>query len=176
MENKICKLFNIEHPIIQAGMIWNSGWKLASAVSNSGGLGLIGAGSMYPALKKLMIRRLISVKPVGRGKMYSLTALGKREISKIEKQGSEVLDKMKKQHRVLAKVYGMCMSEKDMDVADQYLDDVKDRKLPFGIATEDAMNMKKILFDIYKRGKIKGNEKKIKKIISDANKELKKIK
>lgn len=48
MSNKICELFNIEHPIIQAGMIWNSGWKLASAVSNAGGLGLIGAGSMYP--------------------------------------------------------------------------------------------------------------------------------
>ncbi len=46
--NKICKLFNIQYPIIQGGMIWNSGWKLASAVSNSGGLGLIGAGSMYP--------------------------------------------------------------------------------------------------------------------------------
>ena len=48
MSNKICELFNIEYPIIQAGMIWNSGWKLASAVSNAGGLGLIGAGSMYP--------------------------------------------------------------------------------------------------------------------------------
>ena len=48
MKNKINNLFNIKHPIIQGGMIWNSGWKLASAVSNSGGLGLIGAGSMHP--------------------------------------------------------------------------------------------------------------------------------
>jgi enoyl-[acyl-carrier protein] reductase II len=48
MENKITKLFDIEYPLIQAGMIWASGWRLASAVSNSGGLGLIGAGSMYP--------------------------------------------------------------------------------------------------------------------------------
>ncbi|MGO3184105.1 MAG: NAD(P)H-dependent flavin oxidoreductase [Aequorivita sp.] len=48
MQNRIAQLFNIEHPIIQAGMIWNSGWRLASAVSNSGGLGLLGAGSMYP--------------------------------------------------------------------------------------------------------------------------------
>jgi len=48
MKNSITKLFNIEYPIIQAGMIWASGWRLASAVSNSGGLGLIGAGSMYP--------------------------------------------------------------------------------------------------------------------------------
>lgn len=46
--NKITQLFNIEYPIIQGGMIWHSGYKLASAVSNSGGLGLIGAGSMYP--------------------------------------------------------------------------------------------------------------------------------
>ena len=46
--NKITKLFNIKYPIIQGGMIWNSGYKLASAVSNCGGLGLIGAGSMYP--------------------------------------------------------------------------------------------------------------------------------
>ncbi len=48
MTNKINKLFDIKYPIIQAGMIWNSGWKLASAASNSGILGLIGAGSMYP--------------------------------------------------------------------------------------------------------------------------------
>ncbi|WBX74498.1 nitronate monooxygenase [Tenacibaculum pacificus] len=48
MKNKITQLFNIKYPIIQGGMIWVSGWKLASAVSNAGGLGLIGAGSMYP--------------------------------------------------------------------------------------------------------------------------------
>ncbi len=46
--NSICKLFGIEVPIIQAGMVWASGWKLAAAVSNAGGLGIIGAGSMYP--------------------------------------------------------------------------------------------------------------------------------
>ncbi|MBS1640235.1 MAG: nitronate monooxygenase [Bacteroidetes bacterium] len=48
MQNRITQLFNIQYPIIQAGMIWASGWKLASAVSNAGGLGIIGAGSMYP--------------------------------------------------------------------------------------------------------------------------------
>lgn len=48
MQNRITELFNVKYPIIQAGMIWNSGWRLASAVSNAGGLGLLGAGSMYP--------------------------------------------------------------------------------------------------------------------------------
>ncbi len=48
MDTNITKLFAIKYPIIQGGMIWNSGWRLASAVSNAGGLGLIGAGSMYP--------------------------------------------------------------------------------------------------------------------------------
>jgi enoyl-[acyl-carrier protein] reductase II len=48
MKNSICDLFSIDYPIIQAGMIWCSGWKLASAVSNAGGLGIIGSGSMYP--------------------------------------------------------------------------------------------------------------------------------
>jgi enoyl-[acyl-carrier protein] reductase II len=48
MKNRIKALFNIQYPVIQGGMIWVSGWKLASAVSNSGGLGLIGSGSMYP--------------------------------------------------------------------------------------------------------------------------------
>jgi len=48
MANKITELLNIDYPIIQAGMIWASGWRLASAVSNAGGLGLIGSGSMYP--------------------------------------------------------------------------------------------------------------------------------
>ena len=55
--NKICNLFNIKHPIIQAGMVWNSGWRLASASSNSGILGLIGAGSMYPDVLKKHIKK-----------------------------------------------------------------------------------------------------------------------
>lgn len=48
MQNKITRLFGIEYPIVQGGMVWASGWRLASAVSNAGGLGLLGAGSMYP--------------------------------------------------------------------------------------------------------------------------------
>ena len=56
-ENRITQLFNIQYPIIQAGMIWASGWKLASAVSNAGGLGLIGAGSMYPEVLEEHIRQ-----------------------------------------------------------------------------------------------------------------------
>lgn len=55
--NTICKLFNIKYPIIQGGMVWCSGWKLASAVSNAGGLGIIGAGSMYPDVLRLHIRK-----------------------------------------------------------------------------------------------------------------------
>jgi enoyl-[acyl-carrier protein] reductase II len=57
MENRITKLFNIKYPIIQAGMIWNSGWRLASAASNSGVLGLIGAGSMYPDVLREHIQK-----------------------------------------------------------------------------------------------------------------------
>ena len=52
MNNRVCELFGIQYPIIQAGMIWCSGWKLAAAVSNAGGLGIIGAGSMYPDVLK----------------------------------------------------------------------------------------------------------------------------
>ena len=48
MKTRVTELFGIQHPIIQAGMVWCSGWELASAVSNAGGLGIIGAGSMYP--------------------------------------------------------------------------------------------------------------------------------
>ena len=48
MKNRVTELFNIQYPIVQAGMVWTSGWRLASAVSNNGGLGVIGAGSMYP--------------------------------------------------------------------------------------------------------------------------------
>ena len=57
MKNKITELFNIKYPIIQGGMIWVSGWKLASAVSNAGGLGLIGAGSMYPEVLREHIQK-----------------------------------------------------------------------------------------------------------------------
>ena len=58
-ENRICELFNIDLPLIQAGMIWCSGWELASAVSNAGGLGIIGSGSMYP---EILEQQIISCK------------------------------------------------------------------------------------------------------------------
>lgn len=56
-KNRITELFNIKYPVIQAGMIWASGWKLASAVSNEGGLGIIGAGSMYPDVLREHIQK-----------------------------------------------------------------------------------------------------------------------
>ena len=65
--NRIKKLFSIKYPIIQGGMIWNSGYKLASAVSNAGGLGLIGAGSMYPEVLREHIQKCkkATTKPFG---------------------------------------------------------------------------------------------------------------
>jgi len=67
VENRITKLFKIQYPLIQAGMIWNSGWKLASAVSNAGGLGIIGAGSMYPDVLQEHITKCkaATLKPFG---------------------------------------------------------------------------------------------------------------
>lgn len=67
MKDKITKLFGVKYPIVQAGMVWNSGWKLASASSNAGILGLIGAGSMYPSVLRTHIRkcRAATVKPFG---------------------------------------------------------------------------------------------------------------
>jgi enoyl-[acyl-carrier protein] reductase II len=56
-ENRLARLFGIRYPLVQAGMIWCSGWELASAVSNAGGLGLIGAGSMYPDVLRDQIRK-----------------------------------------------------------------------------------------------------------------------
>lgn len=65
--NRITQLFNIQYPIVQGGMIWNSGYKLASAVSNAGGLGLIGAGSMYPEVLREHIQKCkkATTKPFG---------------------------------------------------------------------------------------------------------------
>jgi enoyl-[acyl-carrier protein] reductase II len=57
MQNRVTKLFNIDYPIVQAGMIWASGWRLASAVSNAGALGIIGAGSMYPDVLREHIQK-----------------------------------------------------------------------------------------------------------------------
>ena len=57
MQNRVCHLFGIRYPIIQGGMVWCSGWRLASAVSNAGGLGLLGAGSMHPGTLREHIRK-----------------------------------------------------------------------------------------------------------------------
>lgn len=67
MGNRITDLFGIQYPIIQAGMVWASGWRLASAVSNAGGLGIIGAGSMYPEILREHIEKckLATNKPFG---------------------------------------------------------------------------------------------------------------
>ena len=67
MQNRITTLFGIKYPIIQAGMVWNSGWKLASAASNAGILGLIGAGSMYPDVLRTHIKKCkkATTKPFG---------------------------------------------------------------------------------------------------------------
>jgi len=67
MANRITELFNIKYPLIQAGMIWASGWKLASAVSNAGGLGIIGSASMYPQVLREHIQkcRNATIKPFG---------------------------------------------------------------------------------------------------------------
>ena len=67
MNNRITELFNIQFPIIQGGMIWCSGWELASAVSNAGGLGLIGSGSMYPEILREHIQKCknATLKPFG---------------------------------------------------------------------------------------------------------------
>jgi enoyl-[acyl-carrier protein] reductase II len=66
-KNRITNLFDIQYPIIQGGMVWHSGWKLASAVSNNGGLGLIGSASMYPDILRENIRKCKSAtdKPFG---------------------------------------------------------------------------------------------------------------
>ena len=65
--NRICQLFGIQYPVIQGGMVWCSGWRLATAVSNAGGLGLIGAGSMHPEVLREHIRKCQSTtdKPFG---------------------------------------------------------------------------------------------------------------
>ena len=55
--NGVTRLFHIQYPIVQAGMVWASGWRLASAVSNAGGLGLIGSGSMYPEVLREHIQK-----------------------------------------------------------------------------------------------------------------------
>lgn len=67
MKNRVTELFHIQYPIIQAGMIWASGWKLAAAVSNAGGLGIIGAGSMYPDVLRAHIQacKAATNKPFG---------------------------------------------------------------------------------------------------------------
>jgi enoyl-[acyl-carrier protein] reductase II len=64
--NRITELLHIQYPIIQAGMVWCSGWKLAAAVSNAGGLGIIGAGSMYPEVLREHIRKCRAALPSGR--------------------------------------------------------------------------------------------------------------
>jgi enoyl-[acyl-carrier protein] reductase II len=67
MKNSVCELLGIEIPIVQAGMIWCSGWRLASAVSNAGALGIIGAGSMYPEILRIHLRKCkaATLKPFG---------------------------------------------------------------------------------------------------------------
>src|SRR6187200_1942482 len=78
--NRITQLFGTQYPIIQAGMIWASGWRLASAVSNAGALGLIGSGSMYPDILRENIRKCkaATAKPFGVNVPLLYTDVGKQ--------------------------------------------------------------------------------------------------
>ena len=93
--NKITQLFNIKYPIIQGGMIWHSGYKLASAVSNSGGLGLIGAGSMYPdVLREHIVKcKKTTDKPFGVNVPIIFTSAGnpKTYTEILKKEGRKVV-------------------------------------------------------------------------------------
>ena len=67
--NRVCALLGVEYPIVQAGMVWCSGWELASAVSNAGGLGVLGAGSMYP---EVLGEHIAKVKAAAPGKPFAV--------------------------------------------------------------------------------------------------------
>ena len=82
-KTRITKLLNIEYPIIQAGMVWVSGWKLASAVSNYGGLGLIGSGSMKADLLRYHIKNCFSVTDKPFGVNISLLKDGAEELMNV---------------------------------------------------------------------------------------------
>ena len=75
MQNRVTELFNIDYPIVQAGMIWASGWRLASAVSNAGALGLIGSGSMNPGEKLALEAHLKALRLPTIKREYAKTAL-----------------------------------------------------------------------------------------------------
>ncbi len=100
MMNRITSLFNIKYPIIQGGMVWVSGWKLASAVSNNGGLGLIGSGSMKPELLREHIQKCKSATfnsygvnlPLLRDDAEDLAKVIIEENVKKEKLGKLILD------------------------------------------------------------------------------------
>ena len=61
--NRVCQVLGTTFPIVQAGMVWCSGWELASAVSGAGGLGILGAGSMYPEVLRDQIQKVQNAKP-----------------------------------------------------------------------------------------------------------------
>ena len=90
--NRITKLFGIDYPIIQAGMIWASGWRLASAVSNAGGLGIIGSGSMYPDVLQEHIRKckLATSRPFGVNVPLLYPDIGKH-IQVIKEEGVKIV-------------------------------------------------------------------------------------
>ncbi len=90
--NRITKLFGIDYPIIQAGMIWASGWRLASAVSNAGGLGIIGSGSMYPDVLREHIRKCKAAtnRPFGVNVPLLYPAIGKH-IQVILEEGVKIV-------------------------------------------------------------------------------------
>ena len=112
----------------------------------------------------------------GKKKIYTITPEGRREISKIEKAHSTVLERMKREHKVLSKVYNLGMDEKALGGVDKYMDDLKQGKLPFGSATDEIMETKKILMKLYADKKAEKYKDRIHAIMKRTNAELKKLK
>ena len=128
-------------------------------------------GSVYPVLKGLKNEGFVNFKNEGKSKVYSLTKEGKKQTGLIKKRR----DEFSKQILRNLEVYGRLMGEKNKGIVRTIIDVIRTGKVPFGNATEEVFELRRLLFGFVKENKVKKNDMKIKTILQKTIKELKKI-
>ena len=145
-----------------------SGYDLIKEIYNSTGSWKPSFGSMYPLLKDLHQKKLVSVKVVNRKKIYSLTSQGLKVLNDAVNASQETMSVLLKEFKVMESI----CSPKEHKQVKFIMDEIKNNRIPFGNLSDEIHQLQRIMLDLHTKGKFKSKEKEIKKVLSAAISDL----
>jgi DNA-binding PadR family transcriptional regulator len=148
-----------------------SGYDLIKEIHKSTGSWKPSFGSMYPLLKDLHQKKLVSVKTVNRKKVYSLTSQGLKVLNDAVNASHETMNVLLKEFKVMESV----CSPREHKQMQSIIEEIKNNPIPFGNLSDDIHQLQKIMMELHTKGKFKTREKELKSIFKKAVSDLKKL-